>query len=91
MPGVCLSLVRGVSFFGRGGVCFWSREGVSTFRPGEGGTSQHAMGQTRPPVNRMTDTCKNITLVTTSLRPVIIDAYSAIDEANSRTVLGLFL
>ena len=25
-----------------------------------------------PPVNRITDTCKNITLATTSLRPVIM-------------------
>ena len=29
-----------------------------------------------PPVNRMTDTCKNITLATTSLRPVIIKEIS---------------
>ena len=34
------------------------------------GGSQHALRQT-PPVNRMTDRCKNITLATTSLRPVI--------------------
>ena len=32
--------------------------------------SQHALRQT-PPVNRMTNRCKNITLATTSLRPVI--------------------
>ena len=29
-----------------------------------------------PPVNRMTDRCKNITLATTSLRPVIMDVGS---------------
>ena len=33
--------------------------------------SQHALRQT-PPVNGMTDGCKNITLATTSLRPVIM-------------------
>ena len=38
-----------------GGVCLWS----------QGGVSQHALGQT-PPVNRMTDGCKNITLPQTS-------------------------
>ena len=67
---------RGVSASGgcllpRGGVCF---QGVSA--PGGGecllwGVSQHALRQT-PPVNRMTDTSKNITLATTSLRPVKI-------------------
>ena len=37
--------------------------------------SQHALRQTPhpPPVNRMTDRCKNITLATTSLWPVIND------------------
>ena len=58
--GVCLVL-GGVFLLGPGGVCLvpggspWSR-GVLR-RP--------------PPVNRITDTCKNITLATTSLRPVI--------------------
>ena len=41
--------------------------GVSA--PG-GLVSQHALRQ-NPPVNRMTNRCKNITLATTSLRPVI--------------------
>ena len=51
-----------------GGVCFG---GVSA--PG-GVVSQHALRQTPPPVNRMNaDRCKNITLATTSLRPVNID------------------
>ena len=36
-----------------------------------GMVSQHALRQT-PPVNRMTNRCKNITLATTSLRPVMI-------------------
>ena len=48
-----------------GGVC--SRGGSAP-----GGVSQHALRQT-PPVNRMTDRCKNITLATTSLRPVMSD------------------
>ena len=46
-------------------------EGVS----GPGGVvSQHALRQKPPPplVNRMTNRCKNITLATASLRPVII-------------------
>ena len=36
------------------------------------GVSQHALRQTTPPppVNRITHRCKNITLATTSLRPV---------------------
>ena len=33
-----------------------------------------------PPVDRITDTCKNITLATTSLRPVKRRAYSVIDS-----------
>ena len=41
---------------------------------GGGLVSQHALRQNPPPpVNRMTDRCKNITLTTTSLRPVIIE------------------
>ena len=36
--------------------------------------SQHALRQTTPPpLNRMTDRCKNITLATTSLRPVSME------------------
>ena len=67
---------RGVSLrglLGRG-VSFW---GVS-LAEGEGSLLgrgvaifQHALRQT-PPVDRITDTSKNITLATTSLRPVII-------------------
>ena len=39
--------------------------------PWQGVAPQHALWQT-PPVNRMIDRCKNITLATTSLRPVNI-------------------
>ena len=61
---ICLGglLPRGVCSQGGsapGGVCF------------RGMVTQHALRQT-PPLNRMTDRCKNITLVTTSLRPVIM-------------------
>ena len=48
---------------GPGGSVCWG--GVSAPR----GVSQHALRQT-PPVKRMTNRCKNITLATTSLRPV---------------------
>ena len=64
------------AFFRGGGVAFLGR--VGCFLPGGGASfpwevvSQHALRQTPPPVNRITDTSKNITLATTSLRPVII-------------------
>ena len=41
-----------------------------------GGVSQHALRQTPPPVDRMTNRCKNITLATTSLRPVTMSFFS---------------
>ena len=66
---VCRSLLLGV-----GGACIWS----PSIPPLGVGLDlrvvfQHALRQTPqpPPVNRMTDRCKNITLATTSLRPVI--------------------
>ena len=62
---VCRSLFPGGSPWSQGGL--WSGGGL----PGPRGVSQHALRQT-PPVNRMTDTSKNITLATTSLRPVKI-------------------
>ena len=81
-PGRCLILVgvwSGVSVPRGGGVC----PGEACLPPG--GclllgvrvclwgvvVSQHALRQTPPPpVNRMTNTSKNITLATTSLRPI---------------------
>ena len=52
-----------------GGVCL-VRGGLPG--PGGGGFSLPGGAAWRPhPVNRITDTCKNITLATTSLRPVI--------------------
>ena len=58
-----------------GGVCLVWGSGV----PGPGGGGRLLRGvclsalwdTTTPPVNRMTNRCKNITLATTSLRPVI--------------------
>ena len=49
-----------------------------------------------PPVNRMTDTCKNITLATTLLQPVIINLYifscaSAKAERRLSSLYGVFL
>ena len=52
-----------------GGGLVW---GVSAL--GGGVVSQYALRQT-PPFNRITDTSKNITLATTSLRPVNIVFY----------------
>ena len=39
-----------------------------------------------PPVNRITDTCKNITLATTSLRPVIILSERKYLESNAHLI-----
>ena len=54
-----------------GGVSAWSWGGL----PGPGGgvclVPGGFSGDPLPPVYRITDTCKNITLATTSLRPVI--------------------
>ena len=63
-PGGGFSLVPGGSTWSRGGSP-WSWGGVCLVL---GGFS----GDPTPPVNRITDTCKNITLATTSLRPVKI-------------------
>ena len=64
-------LIWGVS--DQGGVCSGgSASGGSAlggFALGGGLVYQHALRQT-PPVNRMTNRCKNITLATNSLRPV---------------------
>ena len=43
--------------------------------PGEGGVCWSGTPPPHP-VNRMTDRCKNITLATTSLRPVIRENFS---------------
>ena len=52
----------------RGGFCPWGRVSAPG---GEGGGGIPACTEADPPVNRMTNRCKNITLATTSLRPVI--------------------
>ena len=82
VPGGCLPGPRGVSAWSRGGVCLVREgvclvpggclpgpRGVSAWSPG-GLASQHALRQTPSPHCGQTHTCKNITLATTSLRPV---------------------
>ena len=74
-PGGCTSSGgvpgRGVYLVPMG--CTWSRGGV----PGPGGCTWSGGGggvylvRYSPPVNRMTNRCKNITLAKTSFRPVI--------------------
>ena len=62
-----------------GGVCLvWGVPGLGVCVPGPGGglASQHALRQTHPPHRGQTDTCKNITLATTSLRLVTILHFS---------------
>ena len=60
---VCRSLLPGGGY-APGGCLVWGVPG-----PGEGGWWYPSM---HPPVNGMTNRCKNITLATTSLQPVII-------------------
>ena len=59
---------RGVSLFRGGSPCWGVLPGPGGCLPGprRGGSPE------TPPVYRITDTCKNITLATTSLRPVIM-------------------
>ena len=52
---------------GPGGVCAWSGGGLPQCLVG---CQPPRIRHTTPPVNRMTNRCKNITLATTSLRPV---------------------
>ena len=63
LPGGCLLW---------GGVCSRGCLLCGVSAPMGGVISQHALRQTPPPINRITDTSKNITLATTSLWPVII-------------------
>ena len=58
---------RGVSLTGGSP---WQGVSLVGGSPWQGGIP--ACSEADPPVNRMTDRCKNITLATTSLRPVII-------------------
>ena len=69
LPAVGVCLVQGGSPWSRG--IFLKSGGILL---GPGGVSTWSGGFSRdPPVDRITDTCKNITLATTSLRPVKID------------------
>ena len=75
-----------------GGVCSWgvaAPGGVGgcllrgeVLLLGGGAVSQHVLRQT-PPVNRMTNRCKNITLATTSLRLVMILKQSVLDKTRT--------
>ena len=63
---------------GPGGGCLpgpggsaWSEGGV-LLGPGGGSPWSRGGSLETPPVDRITDTCKNVTLATTSLRPVKI-------------------
>ena len=62
----------GVVCLVQGGVCAWSREGSASVPCG----IPPPPDQAHPPVNRMTNRCKNITLATTSLRPVKMSIFS---------------
>ena len=68
---VCRSLLPGGGVSAAGGVCSGGclLPGVASLLPGGG---IPACTEADPPVNRMTNRCKNITLATTSLRPVNI-------------------
>ena len=72
---VCCSLLPGVGGVGLGGVGVLPGPGGGSPWSGGGGREGSAWSRggslETPPVDRITDTCKNITLATTSLRPVI--------------------
>ena len=83
VPGGGVCLVPGGSAWGgsclpgpRGGVCrgrcLPDPGGGVCLVPGGGFSLTGGVLPGAPPVNRITHTCKNITLATTSLRPVII-------------------
>ena len=71
---VCCSLLPGRGGLPGpwGGVCL-VLGGVSAWSRGGGSPCQGGLPRDPPPVNRITHTCKNITLATTLLRPVIIN------------------
>ena len=74
---ICRSLLRGGGLPGLGGLPDWGSPwswGVSLVRgsPWSWESIPACTEADPPPVNRMTNRCKNITLATTSLRPVIM-------------------
>ena len=71
--GVVVCLVLGGSPWPQGGGGGVPGQGEFSLVPGGGGGVPGRGGSPEtPPVNRITDTCNNITLATTSLRPVTI-------------------
>ena len=94
---------------GGGGVPAW-RGGVPAWRGGACLEGRGCLpgggvpGQVPPPVNRMTDRCKNITLAKTSFRPVKTDmslsdlalssffsTFSGTDRQRTRRVLSILI
>ena len=95
LPGGCLpgpggaAWSRGGSPWSQGGLpgpqggSSWSRGGSSWTGGvllGPGGLPGLEGSLETPPVNRITDTCKNITLATTLLRPVIMVLFSFVSK-----------
>ena len=72
LTGRSLTIYRGEGSPWQGGVCLLLGGGLlgRGVSPWKGGGIPACTEQTPPPVNRMTDRCKNITLVTTSFGPV---------------------
>ena len=85
------SLVRGGSPWFQGGSP-WSQgvlpgPGGFSLVPGGGGWGLPGPGGgslETPPVNRITDTCKNITLATTSLRPIKMSPQPILEHKDNR-------
>ena len=75
LPGGGLPGPGGFSLPGPGG-CLPGLGGVCLVRGGGQGLS----GEPPPPVDRITDTCKNITLATTSVRPVMKSLRKAVQK-----------
>ena len=74
-PGGCLLLGGMAAPGGVGGVCSGGGEVLLL-----GGSVPACTEADPPPVNRMTNRCKNITLATTSLRLVMILKQSVLDK-----------
>ena len=74
----------GSPWSGGGSPCWGGLPGPGGVLPDRGVLQRHP-----PPVNRITDTCKNITLATTSLRPVNIFGLDIIDVRAEEEIVGI--